>query len=231
MDTIIITRDYRQALMAFANKLNVDLSQLDVANITPYDIELHQPLSASNNVYSANLKDGSGKAWERRLNSGELFFCYGIAIQVTKYDPASANINRPYFSYPDPAFFSVAGESNALELIWNGDIDIISGNISRTQNFKANHFRYVPKGNYAGTAAVPTVLNEYGPDFGSRGYYLPAAYPVFDGNDSNVLKLTLGTGTPTGIGGSAGALQNQLIFKLTGFKYSGNLVNPGSCHV
>lgn len=230
MDSIIITRDYRQALMAFAAKLNLDVSELNLHAITPYDIELHQPLSATTTSYQATLKDGSGKPWERRLASGEIFFCYGIAIQVTKYDPASSTtIDRPYFSYPDPNFFSATNESRALELIWNGDFELQNNTTSRIQNFKCQHFRYVPRTGYAGTPAVPTGLNQYGPSFEERGFFLNATYPVFDGSETNTVKLTLGTGTGAAIVGSAGALQNQLVIKMAGFKYTGP-INPGSCN-
>jgi len=231
VDTIIITRDYRQAVMAFAGKLNVSASDLDMANITPYDIELHTPLSNTSNTYSLDFKDGGGKSWEKRLKSGELFFAYGIGIFVTKYDPAAMSQNRPYFSYPDPNFFATAGESAALELIWNGDVDLITNSVNRIMGFKAHHFRTVPKGNYTGTPGTPTALNEWGPSFEQRGFYLPALYPLFDGDETNTIKLTLGVGSQTGVAGGAGVLQNQLIFKLTGFKYSGGLPNPGSCNV
>ncbi len=232
MDSIIITRDYRQAIMAFANYLGLPMSSLDQANITPYDVELHQPLIATQNSYTANLRTGSGKPWESYLVNGDLFFCYGMAIQITKYDHASATkLTRPYFSYPDPNFFAVAGESNALELIWNGTLDFNVQSISKIQGWKAQHYRYAPPANYAGTYAVPTALNQYGPSFEERGFLLNSLYPVINGNDTNIIKLTLGTGDATGINGAAGVAQNQLIFKLTGFKYTGGLGTPGQCSI
>lgn len=230
MEMYLLNRDYRLALFAFAATLGVAASQIDAASISPFDVELHQPLSNSTTTYSSELKTGSGKSWESKLTSGDIFFCYGMAIQVTKYDHTAATAyNRPLYSYPEPAVFPTT-EGIDLEKIWNGSLEVKTGSTVRVSNWRAQHFRYVPVANQVGANLTPSVLPSYGPSFEERGFHLWAGYPIFKGDESNVITLNLAPGTNTAIAGTAGVGQNQLVFKLTGFKYTGPS-SVGGCTV
>jgi hypothetical protein len=229
MDNYFLSRDYRQAMMAFSTHLGVTPTQLDKSAMTPFEIQLHSKLADGTNSYELDLRSGSGVSVESKLLAGEIFFCYGMAISVTKYDPAAPSRTKPYLQSPDPGFFP-ANEVGPLELIWNGDVSITVGSVNKVQKLKANHFRFAPAAGYLGGHAALTALAQYGPSFEERGFFLWGLYPIFSGDEANKISLSLAPGTTTNLQGTAGAGTNNLVFQLVGFKYSGSN-GGGNCSI
>jgi hypothetical protein len=205
-------------------------------------LRVEKVLDPNKNSYNFDLYETgseSDRAQERKLNRNDLFMVTHVALNIVKQDTTNGKYgNYPLFTFPDPNYFigiNAGGdtEAEALEMIYNGELNIKTSTVERLPKFLTNNLRFAPEAqtNLPGDTneLLAATVPQYGPTHAERGYFRLNPNLILDGQENNEIRVDLGTGNKAVIAGGIDEANealdttNVLVLLLHGF-----MVNNGA---
>lgn len=201
--------------------------QIKQWGVLPQNLRFHQlrillPLSATQKTYTFKFADKdvtpgvSPVGIESRLKTSSVFFGNLFALGIFKVPVVSSvqNLGNGIFvTYPDKGLFTVTGEANALETIYNGYLTLKTDQDIRLDRLPSQVFRQVPRTQSA--AETHPSFGDYMVDFSSSFLFFG------DRTNSAVLEMEA-VSAVTGIAGGTNADNevnvNYLDFRVGGFE-------------
>lgn len=196
--------------------------------ITPTDLRLEQVLVNGREYYEFKVLEAVGngdRPLENKLKTGHRFAITHIALNL-HVQLLNNEANKPLMTFPDQNQIASAAEAASLEAIYQGTLQIKTGNVDRTAKILTHHLRYVPSQGYQTAAATGQTpagpeMAEYGGSLEKRGYFELAEPLILSADDDNKIILTIGKGLLTSLASATANTSNVAVLMLHGLYYSG----------
>lgn len=204
--------------------------------VTPTDLRLEAPMVNGTGMYEYKVLEAVGngdRPLENKLKTGHKFAVthIGLAIHV---QTAGSEANKALMTFPDGNQIGSQNEALSLEAVYQGYLQVKTGNVDRTARILTHQMRFVPAQGYQTAAAAAQTpagfeYGQYGGTLSERGYFELAEPLILSAEDDNRIMLTLGKGNLANLASATANTSNVVVLFLHGLYYSGESSFQGLC--
>lgn len=230
MVTPDIKRGYLSIFVEYIKKMYgvTNISEMD---LRPYNVRVLQDLKANGTNYKFDPRYGYKGSnanlpqFELLLDDKKVFYASELRVATRKID-ANGQLG-PVFTYEDKEHHDDTGEIEALHALYNGNLSLITDNVSRITNLSLDLFRQVPSRVKSENAGALVAWPQYGPETHEKGFISLAPTPILDSSKTNSISVDL-KGSTAAIEGASGK-KNILQVDLLGWIYDPSSSGAGFC--